>query len=64
MTYNTMFDVAFTVEHDEEDANDVPADVLIAGLEKRIANLKATPGEAREAFGVLDTYSTEEGGGV
>jgi len=60
MNYDTMFDVAFTVEHDFINANDVPADVLIAGLEKRVASLKANPGEAREAFGVLDTYSTEE----
>jgi len=60
MKYNTMFDIAFTIDHDTEDARDIPADTLIDALERRIQVLKDNPGEALEAFGYNDTIELEE----
>jgi hypothetical protein len=57
MKYNTMFDVAFSVEHDEEIPEDVSAALLLDAAQKRIDFLRNHPGEAAEAFGVCDTYS-------
>ena len=55
--YNTMVDVAFSVEHDYDDPYDIPLEVLIAALEKRIETLKSEDkNAAKEAFGFLDTY--------
>jgi hypothetical protein len=57
--YNSMFDVAFTVEHDHDNPEEVPVPELIAALERRLVYLKANPIEAVEAFGHSDTYETE-----
>lgn len=54
--FNHMMDVAFTVEGPWENYEDIPVDVLIAGLEKRINYLKANKFEAVEAFGFCDSY--------
>ena len=54
--YNTMLDIGFTVEHSFEDPYNIPINVLIAALEKRIENLRQNPDEKWEAFGVCDTY--------
>lgn len=57
MRFNHMLDVAFTVDSEHEDWEQVPVDVLIKALEARIADLKAMPPEqALEAFGFGDTY--------
>lgn len=62
MSFNHMFDVAFTVISDKEDGYEVPVSVLIAALKLRIATLEAmtNEGEIREAFGLCDTYEIEE----
>jgi|688.fasta_scaffold16366_13 hypothetical protein len=60
MRYNTMFDVAFTVNHDCEEPRDVPVGVLIDALQQRVRYLKQNPDDAAEAFGVCDTYDREE----
>jgi len=55
--FNTMIDVAFSVEHNHADPYDITVGELIAGLEKRLAYLKANAtGESIEAFGICDTY--------
>lgn len=54
--YNHMYDVAFSLENENEDG-EATAVELIAALEKRVAALKALPPqEAREAFGYSDSY--------
>lgn len=59
--FNTMLDVAFSVDHDfENDQNllDSPEGIklVIQALEKRVQYLKDNPQEAAGAFGVCDTY--------
>jgi hypothetical protein len=58
--FNHMFDIAFSVETEHENWEDVPTAVLINALEERVRFLKATPTEAPEAFGYCDTYEIEE----
>lgn len=58
--YNSMFDVAFTIEHDYEDPNDVPPALLIEACQRRLNDLRANPQDAAEAFGESDTYENEE----
>jgi len=60
MKYNTMFDLAFSVEHDNDNPEDVSAALLLDAAQKRIDFLRNHPGEAAEAFGVCDTYSNYE----
>ena len=60
LKYNTMFDVAFTVEHDYDEPGDVPVKDLLAAMEKRLDYLKENPTEVIEAVGVNDTYSLED----
>ncbi len=57
--YNTMLDIAFPVEHVFEDPYDIPINVLIDALEKRIENLRQNPDDKWEAFGVCDTYEID-----
>jgi hypothetical protein len=54
--YNSAFDVAFSIDHNYDNWEDVPTEDLIAGLEKRLQYLKDNPGEAAECFGHCDTY--------
>ena len=56
MKYNSMFDVAFSIEHDHEDPYDVPVKDLIAACRKRLDYLESHPDDAQEAFGHSDTY--------
>ncbi len=58
--YNTMFDVAFSVEHDFDDPHNVPVAALIEGLNRRLTYLIAHPQEAREAIDVANTYEKED----
>lgn len=54
--YNHAFDIAFTVETDN-DGEAVTAAELFAGLEARIAALRSNPDEIIEACGLpFDTY--------
>ena len=59
MKYNTLFDVAFSVVH-EGDPADVPVEVLLEALQKRIDLLKANPAEALDAFGINESYEIDE----
>jgi hypothetical protein len=54
-TYNTMFDVAFSVNHDCEDPQDVPMETLLSALQDRIDDIRSN--NEIEAFGLCDTYS-------
>lgn len=54
--YNTMFDVAFSIDHDYEDPEEIPKPLLIQALERRIKVLQENPSDMAEAFGVCDTY--------
>jgi len=64
MKTNFMFDIAFTVEGPWELPEDVPAIQLIAGLQKRIADLildYANKSEdITEEFGYCDSYKVDE----
>ena len=55
-TYNHMIDIAFCVEGEWENFEQIPHDVLINALEKRVDYLKHNPVEAAEAFGFCDSY--------
>lgn len=61
--YNTMLDVAFTVEHTLEDPCNLCTQghihLVLAALQRRVDYLKANPSEAAEAFGICDTIETE-----
>ena len=52
---NTMFDVAFSLEH-VGDPEHVSADALLNALQKRVDYLRENPQEAADAFGVNDSY--------
>lgn len=58
--YNTMVDVAFSIDHDCEDPYDIPVSDLIDAMLLRVQELRKTPpDEAIEAFGMCDTYTHE-----
>ena len=62
--YNTMVDVAFSVDHDFDDVESLTTtsegiQLLITGLSKRLAYLNDNPSEAGEAFGICDTYEND-----
>lgn len=62
--YNSMFEVAFSIDHSIEDPDEIGVEELIAALQKRVDEIKEIarrdPGEAIEAFGLLDTYEHQE----
>ena len=64
MKTNFMFDIAFTVKGPWELPENVPAIQLIAGLQKRIADLTldyANKSEdITEEFGYCDSYKVDE----
>ena len=53
--YNSVFSVAISVDHDYNDPDNVPVELLIAAMEKRLAYLKKYIDEANEAFYHEDT---------
>ena len=64
--YNTMLDLAFSVEHNFADPEKMleckaGIDMLLIALQKRLDYLKANRHEAGEAFGVLDSYELHWG---
>ncbi len=57
--FNHMFDVAFSLESEKEDASDVTTAMLLEALIHRIASLHSTD-DAAEAFGLCDTYEVKD----
>lgn len=62
--YNTMVDVAFSVNHDFDDDQmlvSTPEGIylLIRAMEKRLFYLRNNKDEAVGAFGICDTYEIE-----
>lgn len=55
---NTMFDVAFSLEHVGDPAN-ISTDVLIDALQDRVDQLRQNPQEAADAFGVNDSFEVD-----
>ena len=56
-TYNHMLDIGFVIKDSpHEDWMNVPLEVIIAALQKRVNYLKNTPNEFFEAVGHCDTY--------
>lgn len=53
--WSSMYDVAFTVEHAEDDVDDIPMSQILKCLERRLKVLRDNPEECAEAFGVSDT---------
>ena len=54
--YNHMYDIAFSIDTEVEDAYEVPREVLIAGLLERIADIVGS-NESTDCFGHCDSYS-------
>jgi len=58
---NTLFDVTFAIEHDEENPEDVVVGCILQGMRNRLEYLASLPDdEALEAFGICDSYEIEE----
>ena len=58
--YNHAFDLAFEVISEHEDPCQIPAADILAGLEKRLAYLKANEAEVHEACNGYDQFEVEE----
>ena len=57
MKYNHMYDVAFSIESNNEE-EDVTVDELIEGVEKRLVQLKSE--RDIEAYGYCDSFEIED----
>ena len=57
MKYNHMYDVAFTIESNNEEEG-VTVDELIEGVEKRLVQLKSE--REIEAYGSCDSFEIED----
>ena len=53
-------DVAFTVEGPWEQYDQIPYEVLVDNLQRRLDYLKSRGPEELDAFGHCDTYEVEE----
>lgn len=53
--YNSVFSVALSVDHNHDDPDNIPVEVLIDAMEARVAYLKKNVNEANEAFYHEDT---------
>ena len=60
MQYNHLMDLGFTVVHEESDSEEIPKDIMIAALLRRVAYLLTHPEELNEALGCCDTIEEEE----
>lgn len=58
-TYNHMFDIAFSLESEDPDANDVTPAMLRAGLIERIKDLDKSGEWDQCPCGLCDTYEVE-----
>jgi len=54
--YNTMFDVAFSLEHFYEDPDKIPNGHILKALKDRVEMFEKYPSEMECAFGELDTF--------
>ena len=52
--WNHMFDIAFSIESEHENWEDIPMCDLLIALEARVAYLKANPMYVAEAIGFCD----------
>jgi hypothetical protein len=59
--FNHMYDIAFSLDSDLEDASDVTTDMLRAALEKRIESVFKSS-EQFDAFGLCYTYKYPDDG--
>jgi hypothetical protein len=55
-TYNHMLDVAFTVEGPWENYEEIPYEVLVDSLQRRVDYLRRRGPEEFDAFGFCDAY--------
>lgn len=65
--YNTLLDVAFSVDHDLEDPHQLVEDpknlhLVFAAMQARLDDLKKSRplASAGEAFGICDTYEHDQ----
>ena len=58
--YSHMFDIAFSVESDREDASDVTPAMMRAALLQRVKDVFDDSGEWQEACGLCDTCEVME----
>lgn len=58
--FNHMYDIAFSVDSNQEDASDVTPAMLRAALLKRIKDVFEDSGWWEEACELCDTYQYEE----
>jgi hypothetical protein len=58
--YNAMFDVAFSVVTKFVNSDNIPMEVLLDGLEKRLNYLKANRDECADAFGFCDQFELDK----
>ena len=60
--FNHMFDIAFSLDSEREDASDVTPAMLRAALEKRIEDVFKGSGEWKEAFDLFGTFENPDDG--
>lgn len=54
--FNHLIDVAFEIVSEHEDWTEIDVDDLLNALEHRLNMLRLRKSEAKEAFGLCDTY--------
>ena len=57
--YNAMFDVAFTVVTKYKDWRRIPNEILLAGLQDRLNELRSFPAECGDAMGFCDQFEVD-----
>ena len=60
--FNHMFDIAFSLDSEREDASDVTPAMLRAALLKRVEDVFEHSGEWEAACGLCDTYEYTDDG--
>jgi hypothetical protein len=60
--FNHMYDIAFSLDSDMEDASDVTTDMLRAALLKRVEDVFKNSGEWKEAFDLFGTFENPDDG--
>lgn len=59
--YNSVFDLSFSINHDNKDGSDLTAEDFIAAVRSRVADLGYNSDEWLNALGwPQDTYENEE----
>jgi hypothetical protein len=57
-----MYDIAFSLDSDREDASDVTTDMLRVALLKRVEDVFKGSGEWKEAFDLFGTFENPDDG--